>query len=49
MTLALDVRYERQASKTKLAIEPEWLIIMGQLLLVAITIPAAILASVWLP
>ena len=49
MALALDVRYEREAGKTKLTIEPAWLVITGQLLLIAITIPAAILASVWLP
>jgi hypothetical protein len=49
MSIAFDVRYERAESKPKLSINPEWLIILGQLVAIAVTIPAAIVAGLLLP
>jgi hypothetical protein len=49
MTMAYEVRYERAESATKLSINPEWVIILGQLVAIAVTIPAALIAGLFLP
>jgi hypothetical protein len=49
MTMNFEVRYERAESATKLSINPERVIILGQLVAIAVTIPAAIIAGLFLP
>jgi len=48
MTIAVDFRHVRKASKTDWAAKAEWLIIFGQLVALFLTIPAALIAGLYL-